>query len=318
MSVTALRPLPKLPPKPYIRTVPQPINKAKAMTVCIASICNNAKNIIAVCDQKISTLGWSADASASKMSIIAKNWWVAWAAEDITQIPAIMENVHDSLWGSFRSAKEVADALSSAYKNHIKLTAERTCLSKFGLTMDSFIAEGATKLTPHTFDKMAEKINQIEAGCQLMAFGFDLKKEPHILILHDPGTIDHYDAKTSSFATIGSGSYRADSTLYFHEINWTTSLPAALYHVCESKFMAESASGVGKSTLAVILQSDGGLIFPGAEVVEKIRSLWEKKGKPCLPAKAEEQINELINHSIDETKQILEEAKRRNATNQTS
>lgn len=297
--------LPKPPQKPYI----QPSHrKAKSVTVGIATICDSSKAIVAVCDRKISSLAWSAELT-TKLTPIHKTWWLMWSADDVTTIPPLIRNIKKQLWGKQPiSPEDIADALSKAYQDEIRRRAEREHLGRFGFTMESFVESGRDKLTPESFDALIGKISQIELKCELMAFGFDSEERPHILTLHDPGSISFCEA--TSFGTIGSGQYRAESMLFFHEISWITKLPIALYHVCEAKFMSESAQGVGKDTLGVILQSHGGTIFlGGGDEMEKIRKIWKKHGQPTLPKSITKIATDLINGAIDRTKEALREAR---------
>lgn len=78
----------------------------------------------------------------------------------------------------------------------------------------------------------------------------------------------------------------AVGTLLHHSVNSNMELARVLYHVCESKFMAESAPGVGKYTDVMVLDP-GVPIKQGCELsddfVNAIRADWEEKGKPRIP-----------------------------------
>jgi hypothetical protein len=279
------------------------------MTVCIAAICSGAKRIVAVSDQQVSTFDFSADNQATKISIICKNWWLMWSADDVLKIPPLIESIKNYLWGDNRTVEEVSRALSSAYQKQIKQEAENRYLARFGMTMESFLAEGKNQLTEESFESFRDRIEQIKLGCEIMAYGFDPKGAPHILVLKDPGTVDFCGPNTSSFKAIGTGGYRAESTLYFHKVSWTMHETLAVYHVCEAKFMAESALGVGKSTVGMILQSEGGLVFLNSKAIDKIRSLWEKKGKPKVHKSTSKIVSGIINTALDETRATMREAK---------
>jgi hypothetical protein len=301
--------LPNRPGKPYIRLVPKSRPKERPMTIGIAAICDRGKSIVAISDHKVTATTWSAESQAHKMTILAKHWWVVWSAEDMLKIPPLLAYLKRRLFPSEHSAEEVSDALSGAYQQQIKTEAENLYLKRFGLTMETFLEKGKELLTPESFNSFREKIDQITIGCELMAFGFDEEQMPHIIVIRDPGTLEFCDPRAFSFRAIGTGAYSAESILYFHEVNWTMPLEKGIYHVCEAKFMAESAIGVGGTSTGAILQANGGFTLLEDYNINKVRDLWEAKGKPCLPTDTQTVVSEVLRIAINDTKKYLEYAK---------
>lgn len=279
------------------------------MTVCLATVCEGGRSIVAVCDQKISSVAWGADQQATKLRPIGRAWWLMWAGNDVTKIPPIVDGIKNALQGAARSCEEVAQALGGAYHRQVTREAEGRCLRRYGLTMDEFLKKGSTYFPSLSFREIQRNIDQVQIECELLAFGFDSKQAPHIVKLWDGGTIDFYDPGNSSFAAVGSGQYRAESTLYFHKVSWMMPAARALYHACEAKFMAESAQGVGTSTVGIVVQKDGAVILLAPDHINKIRKLWEKQGMPRVPRSAERIVADVVNAALQEELSLFEQAK---------
>ncbi len=75
----------------------------------------------------------------------------------------------------------------------------------------------------------------------------------HIFSVQNPGVID--DRSIVGFSAIGSGSFLALASLVGSNLPGT--LDETIYSVCDAKFRAESASGVGRDTVLAILHPDG-------------------------------------------------------------
>jgi hypothetical protein len=76
------------------------------------------------------------------------------------------------------------------------------------------------------------------------------------------------------------------------ELGPYSDLQRAVYCALASKFMAESASDVGKSTFLVILSNDDRdpLEFIASPGIEEIRELWNRRGIPKVPIKSIDQL----------------------------
>src|SRR5208282_6422375 len=105
----------------------------------------------------------------------------------------------------------------------------------------------------------------------------------------NPGIEDVYD--TPGFWAIGSGSHMALSMLFYRQQSVITDLAHTIYNVCEAKFMAESASGVGTQTFLHV-STPYGTAPCGSEETTKMRPLWERGGRPKIPKKALSRLEE--------------------------
>jgi peroxiredoxin family protein len=65
-----------------------------------------------------------------------------------------------------------------------------------------------------------------------------------------------------------------------------------LYHACEAKFMAETASDVGTETQMFIARHGFNTMSHQGKLIEEIRDQWEKHGKPAMPSDVIKKIKE--------------------------
>lgn len=66
-----------------------------------------------------------------------------------------------------------------------------------------------------------------------------------------------------------------------------------IYRACESKFIGESAFGVGKATYVLVLKQDLTYeAFWPEDVDRYIRPDWERVGTPPLPPEASKRIDQ--------------------------
>src|SRR6266478_755100 len=184
------------------------------MTVCIAAICNSWESIVAVSDMRISAGAYSADSLTIKANGLSDHWQVMWAAEDISHVSPIMSFAKAALKGKPNTAEEIESAVVTAFQKHLAKVCTNRFLSRLGLDMERFYDTGAKNLTPETFDDLYRKIVSAELRCQLLVFGFDATGSPHIFTVSEPGDVNHCDSV--GFAAIGSGSYAAESMLFYY------------------------------------------------------------------------------------------------------
>jgi hypothetical protein len=218
-----------------------------------------------------------------------------YAGNDISHIIPIHQEARSELEGKTDlSLREVAGILRRAYRNQLAVVAEDFILSPLGIDLKKFLGEGNQLFPKETFEDMRRAIQQVTLQCDLLVFGFDRERNPHIFVVSDHGT-SYSDVP--GFAAIGTGSYSALSTLYFHAFKTRMTIPHALYHACEAKFTSESAQGVGHSTWVLVLEADGSVRALIEPQIDEIRDLWDRQGKPRLPKRAIAKVSELYSEA---------------------
>lgn len=131
--------------------------------------------------------------------------------------------------------------------------------------------------------RLMDKLEQVSLGCELLIAGFDWNGDGCIFSVVTPGTAK--DHNMCGYEAIGTGAYSAQATLMHHSINQEMKLASVLYHVCESKFMAESAEGVGRQTHVKVAFGDAAMdsYELSGESIDGIRRAWELQGRPRVP-----------------------------------
>lgn len=156
--------------------------------------------------------------------------------------------------------------------------------------------QGRANFGDSGFRELCRDIEDVHLKADFLVHGYDPNGYPHIFTVEHPTLTKEYGR--IGFWAIGSGQHSALSILFFHKYNARMPFHEAVYHICEAKFMAESALGVGKDTVLGVLRSDGtGCILRGDEL-KPIRQLWERKGQPRLPKGLHEVVSQNVESHI--------------------
>jgi len=201
-------------------------------------------------------------------------------AGDITHVAPIIDAATLALLGlsdATNTLSLVERALVVAYQSVRMQYAKDLVLAPIGMTMEALERNSERQ-------GLTEKLERVDLGCQLLVAGFDWAGDGHIFTVENPGIGHNHDL--AGWASIGSGAFSAISTLLHHSVNHEMELARVLYHVCEAKFMAESAQGVGRHTVVKVLNATTPIQAPSElseDFIATIRSDWEKEGRPRVP-----------------------------------
>ena len=259
------------------------------MTVCIAAICDGGKSIVMAMDRMISTGYVSADVALKGVKV-HRFWLGMYAGNNITRIDSIIDSVAVSLQSRDApptpGVAQVEDIFTASVQHETRSEAVAKILGVYGHTMETFLTKGREQFGDTVFADMKREIDDVTVDCQFLVAGFSPRTQPvdmeaRLFAVIPPGTADSYTPV--GFWSIGSGAHSALSSLMFHGHQASTPHGLGLYHVCEAKFMAESAMGVGKTTVVAVFKNDGSMGYLSQQNVARIRAVWEKKGKPRIP-----------------------------------
>jgi 20S proteasome alpha/beta subunit len=278
---------------------PRPADWGIGMTVCIAGHNFKSKKlkehdcIICVSDSMVSTLDMSADGIARKIQRITQAWNGMFAGQDMSYLTPIRQSVAKYLAEATHPAKVdvMVAAFTNAYKEQLKIKAETEVLGTLGYTLEDFKAKGLEQLGAETFGRMLYEIQQQTIDLTFLIAGYD-GEDPHIFTVSSPGKVEHYSEL--GFWAIGSGQTHALGSLFNLNVPVRfLSRASALYRLCEAKFNAENALGVGENTVVSVVEPNKkqDMIF-GAEA---LRPLWEKTRVLAVPSDAENVADKLLN-----------------------
>ncbi len=249
---------------PYPHMPAKRVLREKPVTVCIACICGAGKAIVAVCDSKLSTGYTSSDRATLKAVRVSKNWAFMYAATDVSPLVPIRQSLRQELKTCPNVLSDVTSLFQRIYHEQV-----------LGKAKD-----------------LSQIPQETSLGVILMGFGYDDELKPHIFTTEDPqGKTDYHDIV--GFQTIGAGAQTASSILYFYGQNPKTPVALTIYHASAAKFMAESASDVGKHTSVIVFMPSGEAVLFNDAHLESLREMWEHEGKPRVPANALEEISKL-------------------------
>ena len=238
-----------------------------------------------------STGDMSADDSARKIQKIVPGWNAMFAGNDMSHLTPIRISVGKRLAVSEPITVEaVTEAFVNAYKEQLKLKAETEVLGTLGYTLEDFKANGLEQLGAEAFGRLLYEIQQQAIDLTFLVAGFD-GDQAHIFTVTSPGKVDHYSEL--GFWAIGSGQTHALGSLFNlkRRIRFIAR-GSALYRLCEAKFNAENALGVGRATaISVIEPEKKQQLIYGAEA---LRPIWEKTRVIEVPPDATEVAGKLL------------------------
>jgi 20S proteasome alpha/beta subunit len=265
------------------------------MTCCIAAICEADAKIVTASDQKLDFGQFSIDGVTVKNEPIYPDWSMQISATDVGALWPMFSYTKRILCANLieeraqkrigKSANRVRDAVRDAYGTLRGEAAEAQILSAYNLDMETFLRDGRSKFGEAMFRSICKRIEKVWLGeFDLLISGFDSSGEAHLQTFGHDGVSRDWDA--TGFYAVGSGSPSALEILSFHSYNRMSSLEECVYRVCEAKFMAQRASGVGEKTFVYVFG-------PGPEAenrkyilesdTEEIKSAWRDAGCPRTP-----------------------------------
>jgi hypothetical protein len=237
----------------------------------------------------LTTGDFSADYLTIKTEFIDQGWYVFFSGNDITPCLPIIRDAVQLFLRRDNTLGQMTASFREAYQGQLQSRINDEVLSRYDYDLESFKRDGLKQLGRDEFNKLCREIDGIYFDCEFLACGFDKDKKAHIFTVCNPGIIKDYSRP--GFWAIGSGTNSALSTLFFHRYNQVTDMPLALYHVCEAKFMAESAMGVGLTTFAFVMRpSDTNINLVDHDLMKDIRRAWNEYGKARIPPDIESVI----------------------------
>lgn len=287
-------PYPARYPSPLGRREPRPSELGVGVTVCVAAWSLEG-DIVTASDTMLSWGGYySSDKSALKTSFLCKDWNVLFAGDDVGAVPSLLRRVSDTLRAKIgplhntsADAEAMTDVLRSAFQAERLARAEERFLQPHGLDFPTFNQIGIQALGEVAAGGLRTNLEQYRLPCQLIVCGFDGEaggkyRTGRILSVENPGVVSDHEA--NGFCAIGSGGFMASATLAMRQQSPRLNGSMTLYNVCEAKFIAETAIGVGRETLVSIMRPDGEHEILKTAQVEEIRRGWERFGQPKRPA----------------------------------
>jgi 20S proteasome alpha/beta subunit len=284
MNNSVLKPsrIPK--PRPKFKRLPQ----RKAMTVCIAAVCDNGRKVVATTDGLLSYGSVTADTLISKFYWL--NDWCCMYAGEPSNVSLILGRLETD--GKPLTRANVEQVIFKSYQKR----KAKTVLYPYDMDLDEFKKEGYQMFGESEFARLSRAIAEpsYDFQDQILVVGWGDSEASAMLYEVSPtGDRDHAMA---GVAAIGSGAEIALSTLLLLGQSRHCSLQETLYAVAAAKFSAEKShgQGVGERTGMYVTwkrtekdRKDHPVgITVQDEEIEKLRKVWEEHGRPKIPDEA--------------------------------
>lgn len=274
---------------------PRPANWGIGMTVCIAAHNFLSKSVICATDSMISIGDMSADASARKWFAFGNHWVAMYAGNDISCATPIRGRIRKRIEDRNKeSMDDVVEAFVLAYQEELKVKTENEILGPIGYTLQGFKSNGLKQLGAEAFSRIFYEVQQQAIDVTFLITGFDEStSDPYIFTVSSPGKVEHYEEV--GFWAIGAGNTHALGSMFNAQRHIRLlDFSDALYRVCEAKFNAENAIGVGRITNIAILYEDGRRELLGNDDCNSLRPFWEATRVINVPADARKRAAELL------------------------
>lgn len=229
-------------------------------------------------DTMISTTDMSADFLAFKIDSVGKHWAALYAGDEISSVTPLIRKVTKSLKGE--TLEDVTRAFTEAFQDYIKSATETEILGPIGYSREDFKTSGLAQLGPEAFARLLYEIQQYRIDAQFLVAGFD-GNAAHIFTVTSPGKITYYTE--IGFWAIGSGQTNALGSLFNSGSLRFQEEEDCFYRVCEAKFNAETAIGVGRETAVAILYQDGLRTTTDFAKLRELKKKWESTKTTIVP-----------------------------------
>jgi hypothetical protein len=267
------------------------------VTVCIAAFAEESRRIVFSADSKVAFGDFSADQGATKFELLGQRYLALIAGNDIVYaLPTITRIKKEIMRTRYRDPDEVASTVYEQLCETRNQVIEAKILKKYKLSVDDFIAKGKQSFTDQIYYDICSRIDRQELSLQFLVAGFDEKDKPHLRIVSADEPPHDYD--TLGFAAVGTGAPAALASLTFAKDHNAfarhCNLEDAAYFVLAAKFMAESATDVGKDTYVIGFTPTEVSHLYDMGGIDTIRKMWLKNGAPRCSASTISTIKNLF------------------------
>ncbi len=222
----------------------------------------------------------STDDSAIKYLPLARGWAALYAGD-----PSCAIEIADRAKSVLRtgvgraSSEEVKGVMRRAYHEVLRQQLADNFLSRYNMTVEEFKKKGK-KLFGNDFELINKPIREFTMATSFLVCGVDALNFPHIISVKSPGgSVRSHDSL--GHAAIGTGYAMALASLGASDLR-SLSIENLLYRVLLAKFAAESAPGVGKSTILVLWRNgfDRPSFLPADNPLRRAYAAWASDPAP--------------------------------------
>jgi hypothetical protein len=293
-----------LHPYPRRRSIKEKIRRgAKAVTVCVAAICNAGTTIFGASDEMITSGDIQFEPPQQKIWKVNDSIAIMvagdvglhadlWAILMFSMKPTLEKNPQHQ-WRVRDIAKFYLDAVTTTHAEH----AERDLLSPLGLTLSSFFSQ-QKEMLPDFARQLADRIQRYPMlDASAIVVGTD-STGCHIYVVED-GELTCKDA--IGFAAVGAGFWHANSHFMFAKHTRFEPGHRSALRTYAAKKRAEVAPGVGKKTDMFSIGTQAGSYSPlPPDFINHLQILYESytAAIDSATSAADQQIEDFTNQLI--------------------
>jgi hypothetical protein len=243
------------------------------MTVCIAALCNDGDDAIAVvaADRMVTLGGFIEFEHAVSKMAPASQFALAMVAGDALIGTRIAKVVEGASAGTNPAVVDVAQSLAEEYLAAREQQLDEQLLLPRGMTLETFYQSHAA-LNPQITAMLDNQMAQFNLGVELLLAGVD-PSGAHIHTIQNPGGSDRLHDQIG-YAAIGSGAIHAIQSMIGFGHCADADYHQTVFRVYASKRRSEVAPGVGQDTdMAVI--SENGTHWLSDDELGQLRAIFE-------------------------------------------
>jgi hypothetical protein len=260
------------------------------VTIAMAAITKPDGYIVTVSDRMISydNVTQAEDNAALKAAKIAERWGIMFSANDARLFMPLTDKIIAKMGKASGNDRTyhldvVKQCVMEAYQEMFDVEFSAAFLSRLGIpSVREFRKNGFTELGSDVHKEVYRELSKFDLGIQLLVHGYDLINQPHIFEVDSPGRIRDHDIL--GYAVIGSGYWMASASLRRRPLS--RELYPTIYRLLEAKFSAETATGVGKATTAIIFGPNSEFASTHPDIIADVREVWLGTLKPDAPKAA--------------------------------
>lgn len=257
------------------------------MTICLATICDEGKQVILMSDTMITEDGHLSiefEHKRPKIIKLADNCAVATAGDAL---------VHTELFEAVSTDvdKLKEPKISGIVENIVNCFADlrlrkiqEQFIKRRGIPDIETFYRMQQSMMPDIALMVQNDIDGYGVDLDVLVAGVDATGA-HIHYVGDPGTSMTWDS--IGYHAVGSGTPHAVTTLIVNDYNQGIPLNKALLITYEAKKIAERAPGVGSNTDVAIINNDGVKMFNSSEI-QTLDEVYKKKAEAELAWKQEQ------------------------------
>jgi ATP-dependent protease HslVU (ClpYQ) peptidase subunit len=268
----------------------------KPLSVGIVGVCENGKYAVVACDGTLTYGQQAADIQAPKMLFYAG--WTFVFAGLLSSTELFFEEIRQAVMKENDlkpvSRENIQATVREAYNRRVDNWNSLRHLSAYNMTMEQFKASGRKQLGKEVAAELARAMYtdyQQNFTDEIMVIGWG--KIPLSVMIYSINPEGDGSHRNDGMYAIGSGRDAAISTLFLLEHKISSALYEAIYAVAAAKFSSE-AHGIGKHTQLCVIRKQmpedaddrASRILIQPDELDKLREIWESKGRPTVPQDA--------------------------------